>query len=132
MSRHRDASDHVEAPILPESLRMRLLQQPVVFTLRGGDISTQVKYRQIKETLLLEDQQIQDAAGPAVSVIERMNALELVMRDRHTKDRIQIILRMKKVDQVVHQRFHLRRTLRRLIDDPPRCRVLQNGTRQFS
>ena len=75
-----------------------------------GHVAAEVKHRQIEQPFALQNQEVQDAAG---AIIERMDALELVMRDRHSQDRVEIIVGMDAFDQVGQQRLHLGGFLRR-------------------
>ena len=54
------------------------------------DVTGQVEYWLIQQSLMYQIEYIQYSAGSAISIIERVYALELVMQDSHFDQRIDI------------------------------------------
>ena len=52
---------------------------------------THVQNGFIKQSLLGEEQEVQNSPGTPVPVFERMDCLELVVADRHSNERIEIL-----------------------------------------
>ena len=129
---HRHTAQQVEAPLGPAVFIAHGLQQAVVVRLGGGDVAAEVKHGQIKQTITLQHQEIQDPPGASVAIVKRVNALELMMGNRHPQQGIETIVGVDEVNQVGHQRLHLVSVLRWLIDRLPGGFVFQNGARQFT
>ncbi|MNR10514.1 hypothetical protein D3C85_1267710 [compost metagenome] len=62
----------------------------------GDDVTAEVENRQIQQTLLDQEQGVENSPGPAITVGERVNGLELVMPDSHAHQRIQVSLVVQK------------------------------------
>ena len=63
-------------------------EQPIVVAARPQDVPTEVERGQIEQAILDEAQDIEDAAGATVAVLERMDRFELVVQDGHPNERI--------------------------------------------
>lgn len=103
-----DRGQHVEHPFLPSIVLTHGLQQAVVVRLGLHDIAAEVKHGDIQQPLLDQLQHVDDAAGAAVAIVERMDTFELMMDQRHLDQRIYIegLVIVDEVLQLAHQRAH--------------------------
>jgi len=67
-----------------------LLQEAVIIGFGSDDVAAEVEHRDVKQSLLDEVQHIDDATGAAIAIIERVDALELVVNQRHLDEWIGI------------------------------------------
>ena len=92
-------------------------------------MATEIEDRDVEQALLHQVEHADDAAGAAVAVVEGMNALELVVDERHLHQRIggeeRVVI--DEAFEVGHQRARSRRTGRRIDDvaasGSERCRA---------
>jgi Tfp pilus assembly protein PilN len=82
-----DGVQQVEDPVFPRILIAHRLKQAVVVGLGAYDVAAQVEHRNVEQAFLDQIQHVEDAPGAAVAVVERVDALELVMDQRHLDQR---------------------------------------------
>jgi hypothetical protein len=52
-------------------------------------VAGEVQHRYVEQALLDQIQHVEDAPGAAIAVVERVDALELVVDQRHLDERVQ-------------------------------------------
>src|SRR6185437_9109504 len=82
-SRDLDRAEHVEDPFLPRISVAYGAQQTIVFALRLDNKPAHVERRRVQELFLDEIEDVDDAASAAVTILERADAFELIVRDGH-------------------------------------------------
>jgi hypothetical protein len=87
-----DAGQDVQHPLLPRGLCRDGEQEAVVVVLGVDDVARQVQNRQPKKACVYQHQHVEDSAGSAVPVGERVDGLELVVRGRHSHERVKAIV----------------------------------------
>lgn len=100
---------HVEHPVLPGVLFPHGLQQPVILSLGLNDPAAQIQHGDVQQALFHEVKDIQDAPRAAVPVIERMDALELMVDQTHLDERVHLEgnLSVDELLQITHEPLHV-------------------------
>ncbi len=128
-----DGREHVKHPVFPGVVLAHGLQQAVVVRLGAHDIAAQVEHGDVEQTFLDQVEDVDDAPGAAVAVVERVDALELVVDQRHFDERVggeQFVV-IDEAFEVAHERDDVVRVLRRGVDRLSGA-VLQGCSRQFA
>ncbi|MNQ98972.1 hypothetical protein D3C85_1146920 [compost metagenome] len=126
-----DRHQHEQHPVLPAAFISHGLQQTVVLGLVPNYVAAQVKHRNIEHPALEQVEDVDDAPGTAVAVVERMNAFELVVDQRHLHQWVGVeqLVVIDELLQVTHKPDDIFRMLRRRVDHSPHA-VLQGGPGQ--
>ena len=114
-----DATKHVKYPRFPCSIFANGLQPAIIMRSGPDDVTAEIKNGQIEQTVLDEIKQIQNAAGSSIAVVKRMNALELIVENGHSHQRIDFIAldAIEVIEKVGDQLLNFRGILRRFIND---------------
>ena len=83
-----DRLQHEQDPILPRLIGRDLQQPAVIVGLVADDVSAEIENRKLQDPFLDEKQQIEHAACAAVSIRERVDGFELIVRERHADEGI--------------------------------------------
>ena len=98
----RNAFEHEQHPLFPDLFGANLLKQPIVVAFVLDNVPAQIEHRQVEQAVCHEIQDVNDAASAPVTIVERMDALKLVMDDRHLDERIHI-----KASRVIDKYFEI-------------------------
>ena len=85
-----DGIKHEEEVGFPFGVTADAIQQTVIESFSGNDVAAEVEDRGIEEAAKDEVEDVEDAAGAAISVIERVDGLELIVEDGHFDERVDI------------------------------------------
>ncbi|MNJ49385.1 hypothetical protein D3C77_446110 [compost metagenome] len=124
--------EHVEQPGLPVTCVTHRLQFAVVAPLVLDKVAAEIEHRQVEQPLSHQIEQVEDAAGAAIAVIEGVNALELVVDDGHLDQGIGIteLVVIDIAHQIVHQGCYLVCMLGRGVDHLAGAGILEIGAGQ--
>ncbi|SHL84997.1 Helicase conserved C-terminal domain-containing protein [Roseovarius marisflavi] len=125
----RDALQHVEQPPLPIPVLPDSLQVAIVIRLVPGDVTTEIKDRNVEQSRARQVEHVQNAPDTAIAIRKGMDAFELVMDERHLDERIKIadFIVIHEPLQRRHLRFDFMEILRWHIDHIPRDFISQRG-----
>ena len=127
-----DGIQHEKDETLPVSPLPDFIELAIVFPFVADDVPAQVENGGVKQLLEDEIQDVHDAASPPVSVVERVDGLELVVDDGHFEQRIDIRPRTVVIDdsfQISEKRDNFVPVLRRRVDHFAGCPVLDGRSR---
>lgn len=129
LSRPGYGRQHVKGPGLPVLLFAHPLQQPVILVFRARDVAAEIEDGTLQQPGAREIEHIQDAADPAIAVRKRVDALELMVDQRHLDQRIERADRIV-VDEALqrsHVCEHQIAVLWRHVDDGAAAVVPESG-----
>src|SRR5438045_2199617 len=130
----RNRPKHIGDPVGPGAILANTLEKAIIFAFVRGDEAAEVENGNVEQSLLGEIEDIDDTPDAAVAVGKRMDALKLVMDDRHFDQRIEVAASriVHEPLQLDHETLHVLGFLWRDVDELATCFVLERGPWLFS
>ena len=123
--------EHVEHPRLPRVVTRHIIEQAIVLGPPADDRATEIEDGLVQQPLFHQEQQIENAPGPAVAVRERMDRLELIVADGHSNQRVEVRIVVKEALPVGKQVAEPVLSLGRGVDHLASRLILQRGARHL-
>ena len=92
----------VDHPFLPGVLGADGLEESIIIRLGANDVPAEIEHGAVQQALTDEVKDIEDAARAPVSIVERMDALKLMVNESHLDEGIGV-----KISRVVHEALEI-------------------------